>query len=171
MSLRKKAKVNFVNNLFWLSPQISSYIRGQRFGYQPYKNLVSLVKQARLEHLDLLFSFNRLGEACYNFFNDLWRIKELAFRLNDENVKRIARSEVVIDTSLHARLRVQWDEASLKSVRNGNIPFYGYEWYELNFVPTDPHKGAIIAWRKKAFELLELFELQAPEAASKPEQE
>lgn len=169
--MRAKAKVNYANGLFWLAPQLSSYFRGQKYGYSPFKNLVSLVKQAGLERLDLRFSFNRLDEACYGFFNDLWRIKGLAFRLNDENLKKIAAQGCVEDATIHPRLIVRWDEKSLKSVRKGNIPFYSPEWFRVGHVPTDKTKTAVVSWIKKDFELLKLIDAPPEVIAAEAEAE
>lgn len=62
MSDNKKIKINFVNNLFWVAPSISTYFRGRNFGYVPFKTLEEFINKSELKDRNLYFSFNALNE-------------------------------------------------------------------------------------------------------------
>lgn len=155
MSSNKKIKVNFINDLFWLAPSISNYFKGSRFGYIPYKTLEDLVKNNNLLNLNCYFSFNRLGEKNYDFFNSLYRLKEFKFRLGKDTVYKINKEGLVDDLSVDDSLIIRWDNKALKFIKNGYIPFYGKDWYIKNFVdikkPEEENKQKIITWDKKEF--------------------
>ncbi|MDE5553204.1 MAG: hypothetical protein K2I67_01510 [Malacoplasma sp.] len=155
MQHKKKIKVNFVNNLFWLAPKISSYFRGRRFGYIPYKTLEELITKNDFLKFDFMFSFNRLGEKNYDFFNALYRLRKFQFRLGKDMVYKISKEGFVDDNSVNESLIIRWDLNSLKTIQNGYIPFYSEEWYIQNFikdkVSEETKEKIIITWDKKEF--------------------
>lgn len=115
----KKIKINYVSNLFWLAPSISSYFRGRNYGYAPFKTLEDLVKAKKLLDENVYFSFNGLQEKNYEFFNSLNRMKKLEFRLNKENIYKIEHNKYADDTSIHERLIVRWDQKSVNWIKKG----------------------------------------------------
>lgn len=159
MSSIKKIKINFVNNVFWLAPSFSSYFKGFRFGYAPYRTLEDLVKKNNLLNLDCYFSFNRLGEKNYDFFNSLYRLREFKFRLGKDTVYKINKEGQVDDNSINDFLIIRWDKKTLKFIMNGYIPFYSQNWYIQNYVNgknlEEENKKIIITWNKKEFQELE----------------
>lgn len=155
----KKIKINYINNLFWLAPSISSYFRGRSYGYAPFKSLEDLVKAKNLTNENVYFSFNGLLEKNFDFFNSLNRIKKLEFRLNKENLYKIEHNQFVDDTSISEHLIIRWDQKAVNWVKKGFIPFYSLDWYLINFVKGNSenpeNKKTIIKWNKNDFDLVE----------------
>lgn len=151
----KKIKINYVSNLFWLAPSISSYFRGRNYGYAPFKTLEDLVKAKKLLDENVYFSFNGLQEKNYEFFNSLNRMKKLEFRLNKENIYKIEHNKYADDTSIHERLIVRWDQKSVNWIKKGYIPFYNVDYYIQNFIDSnDYEKTTIIKWNKNTFDVI-----------------
>lgn len=159
MSNIKKIKVNYANNIFWLAPKFSSYFRTFSFGYQPYRTLEDLVDKNNLLNFDCYFSFNRLGEKNYDFFNSLYRLRKFKFRLGKDTVYKINKEGQVDDTSINDSLIIRWDKKTLKYIMNGYIPFFSQDWYIKNYIDGKnlevENKKIIITWSKKEFIELE----------------
>lgn len=153
--MKNKIKVNYLNNLFWLAPSISTYFRGRQFGYMPFKTLEDLINKNGLSKFEILFSFNALGDKNFDFFNALNRLRDLKFRIGTSEVYKINKEGFVDDNTIHEHLIVRWDNNSLKSIRKGNIPFYSKEWFIEKFVSNkqdlSEDNKVIIKWYKKEF--------------------
>lgn len=162
--VNKKIKINYINNLFWLAPSISSYFRGRNYGYSPFKTLEDLVKAKDLNNINTFISFNALGEKNFDFFNMINRIKNLNFRINKEILYKIDHDGYVNDNSIDENLIVVWNKKSINWIKKGYLPFYNSEWYIETFVKkiTDQgidnniqsdNKKISIIWNKNSFEI------------------
>ena len=157
MIYKKKIKVNFINNLFWLAPKISTYFIGRQFGYIPYKTLKDLIVKNDLLESDFIFSLNGLGEKNYVFFNTLFQLRKFEFRLSKEVIYKIIKYGYVDDNSIHKLLVIRWDSNSLKFIKKGYIPFYSKDWYIKKFIDNknlEKHEKIIINWNEKEFNVI-----------------
>ncbi|MCF0218127.1 MAG: hypothetical protein HUJ42_03760 [Malacoplasma sp.] len=144
-----KFKVNYVNDLFWLAPNFSSYFHMFSYGYKPFKSLFDLVKINNLTDTNGYFSFNALNAKNYDFFNTLYNIKKLSFRINKEVLYKIENQGFVEDYCCDQNLCIIWDKKSLKWIQKGYLPFYNKEYLINQFCKNE--QVVKITWEKKKF--------------------
>lgn len=144
----KKIKVNFANNLFWKQPSLITYFRGYAFGYIPYHSLKELVVQNKLLTCNCYFSFNRLQEKNYPFFNQLFALKKLTFRLSSQILNQINKQGFVYE-QLNESLRWLWDHKTLNWIHKGFIPFVDLSFLIDHF--SNQKQLLTLTWHKNQF--------------------
>lgn len=134
----KTIKINHLSSGYWLVPSFLKIFsaRKSQAVIKHSKTLEGLLEKNNLMNDDFTISLN--GDKQFKMFNQMAKLKELPFFINNEVLNKIDK-EGYVDFEVIPNLILRYTFKSLQAIYAGYIPFYSKQYFAKLYNKVSKH--------------------------------